>query len=64
MSDWGFPGETTRRYEMTNIHEISKVEYIHGLWCVMILSASNGHWICQGEWNTKEEATTDRQNWL
>ena len=49
---------------MTNLYEMSKVQHINGLWCVMILSAATGKWICQGEWSTKEQADNDRLNWL
>lgn len=49
---------------MSNLYEISKVENINNLWVVKILSAATGQWIVQGEWTTKQEAETDRQNWL
>jgi len=49
---------------MTNIKELSKIENINGIWTVQILSAAIGQWIVQGEWTTKQEAETDRQNWL
>jgi len=49
---------------MNNLREISKVANINGIWTVQILSAATGQWIVQGEWTTKQEAESDRQNWL
>ena len=49
---------------MATVHEMSKIENINGLWVVMILSAATGQWIAQGEWATRQEAESDRLNWL
>lgn len=49
---------------MSNIREITKVEFVNGYWTVQILSAATGRWIIQGEWATEAEAQADRRNWL
>lgn len=45
-------------------HEMSKVEFYNGLWCVFILSATTGRWIVQGEHHSHKAAEQDRTNWL
>lgn len=46
------------------IRELTKVEQMHGLWVVKLLSSVTGQWMVVSEWVSKEQAETDRKNWL
>lgn len=49
---------------MGNLIEMAKVEKKDGFWCVMVLSPVQGvGYICQGEWDTKQQAEADLRNW-